>query len=245
VPNVLGGGPLADVRVRQALLKAVDRKSYASTIFWDDYPVVASPLEASTPGFTDLSAALAHDAAGAGDLLDQAGWTLGSDGYRHNGGRKLTLVTLLTANSDGAQLLQDQLKDVGIELQLDVVTSADRLARLKAGTWDLVENYYTRADASILASVLDVTIAIAPPGSQSQDPQTAAHVSDLFAQGLSTTDDDARNKVYAQLQQYILDQAVGIPLYERLQVSGLSGAVQGFAWTSESFLRANDIWKSA
>ena len=28
-------------------------------------------------------------------------------------------------------------------------------------------------------------------------------------------------------------------------VRGLSAAVQGFAWTSETFLRANDLWKSS
>ena len=36
-----------------------------------------------------------------------------------------------------------------------------------------------------------------------------------------------------------------LPVYERVQVSGIAKTVHGFAWTSESFLRANDIWKSA
>jgi peptide/nickel transport system substrate-binding protein len=60
VPNVAKGGPLADLKVRQALQKAIDRKTYASTIYWAEYPVVASVFDSTTPHWTDLSSALAY-----------------------------------------------------------------------------------------------------------------------------------------------------------------------------------------
>jgi peptide/nickel transport system substrate-binding protein len=54
-----------------------------------------------------------------------------------------------------------------------------------------------------------------------------------------------RSAAYGDLQKYVIDQHIAFPIYERVQVSGLSSKVHGFAWTSESFLRANDVWLSA
>ncbi|MDX6353235.1 MAG: peptide/nickel transport system substrate-binding protein, partial [Streptomyces sp.] len=245
LPNLKNGGPLADLRVRQALNKAIDRKSYASTVFWDGYPVVSSPLESSTPGWKNESALLGYDVAGAGTLLDQAGWTLDSDGYRYKSGKKLSLVYITTANSTGAQLLQDQLKKVGIDLQLKVVTAAQRSTLEASGDYDLDESYLTRADPSVLGSTLDLSVVKSAPGANTQDAATAKQVSAYFADGLTTLDETKRFAAYADLQKYLIEQGVVFPIYERVQVSGVSKNIQGFAWTSESFLRANDIWKAS
>jgi peptide/nickel transport system substrate-binding protein len=245
LPNAAAGKTLADIKVRQAINKAIDRKSYASTVFWADYPVVKSPLESSTPGWADESASLAYDKAGAGTLLTSAGWVLGSDGYRAKAGQRLTLTYILTVSTPGAQLLQDQLKQVGIDLQLKVVTSAQTTALYKSGDYDFAETYLTRGDASVLGSILDLSLVKNPTGVNSQDAATATKVSGYFAQGLATTDAAKRAAIYGDLQKYVIDQGVVFPIYERLQVTGLSNKVHGFAWTSESFLRANDIWKSS
>jgi peptide/nickel transport system substrate-binding protein len=244
LPNVTAGHPLSDLRVRQAFNKAIDRKGYASTVFWDGYPVVASPLESSTPGWSDESALLAYDPAGAGTLLDEAGWTKRSDGFRYSGGRKLTLTYLVASNSPGAQLLQDQLKKAGFDVQIKIVTPAQLLTLEKAGSYDITESYLTRGDASVLGSILDLSIVRSAPGKNTQDQPTAKQISQYFADGLANIDSDKRNAAYAALQRYVITQGAAFPLYERLQVSAVSSRIHGFAWTSESFLRANDIWKS-
>ena len=45
------------------------------------------------------------------------------------------------------------------------------------------------------------------------------------------------------MQDYLIDQGVTFPLFERVQEAGVSSHVHGFAFTSESFLRLNDVWK--
>jgi peptide/nickel transport system substrate-binding protein len=244
LPNVKGGRPLSDLKVRQAFNMAIDRRTYASTIFWDGYPVVSSPLEASTPGYTNVSNLLAYDPAGAASLLDAAGWARRPDGFRYKDGKKLTLVYLVGSNPSGAQLLQDQLKKAGFDVQLKVATAAQILTLEKAGDYDLAESYLTRGDASVLGSILDTSVVKAPAGRNTQDAATATQVSRYFADGLANIDADRRNAAYAALQKYVVTQGVAVPLYERLQVSGISSKVHGFAWTSEGFLRANDLWIS-
>ncbi|MCK9896399.1 ABC transporter substrate-binding protein [Frankia sp. AgB32] len=243
-PNVTAGRPLADVAVRKAVQKALDLDSYAKTVFWDDYPVARSPLTSTTPYFTDESAKLTHDPAGAAKLLDGAGWTLGSDGYRHSGGRKLTLTYITPTPSPGDQLIQDQLKKVGIDLQIKVLTIAQLTPQANAGSYDLVATYLTRADPSVLGSAIDQAVSKQYTARYSQDPATAAQVSRLFVTGQSTVDPQRRASAYQDLQNYLVDNAVVFPLYDRVQTAGVSKKVHGFAWTSEAFLRANDIWLS-
>jgi peptide/nickel transport system substrate-binding protein len=245
LPNTTAGRPLSDLKVRQAFNKAVDRAGYASTVFWTGYPVVASPLESSTPGWQDESSLLGYDKAGAAALLDQAGWASASDGYRYKDGKKLSLVYLISSNSNGAQLLQDQVKAVGIDLQLQIVTEAQLTTLENSGSYDLTDSYLTRGDASVLASLLDLSVVKSAPGKNTQDAATAQQVSAYFAQGLATVDTTKRDAAYASLQKYVIEQGVAFPVYERLQVSGLSSKLNGFAWTSEGFIRANDLWKSA
>jgi peptide/nickel transport system substrate-binding protein len=244
LPNVTPGRPLADPTVRTALRKALDLRSYASTIYWDDYPVVASPLERGTPGWKDGSDRLGHDKAGAERLLDEAGWSKGTDGYRAKAGRRLRLRYLLSSGlTTGPQLLQDQLKQVGIELELKIVTQAQNTATLNAGDYDLAGTYLTRADPSVLAAILDLSVVRKAPGKLSQDAATAAKVSEYFARGLATVDSAKRAAVYGELQTYLVEHGVVFPVAERVQTAGVASTVHGFAWTSESFLRANDIWK--
>lgn len=236
-PNVADGKILADERVRHALQQAIDRDSYASTIFGTEYPSVTSIYDTTTPAYQDHGDDLAYDADGAAELLDEAGWTLGDDGYRHKDGQKLTLSTPVIAQfSAGDQLIQDQLKAVGIDLELNVITQAQRSEVLAAGDYDLISTYYTRADPGVIQWIIDARYA----GSQAQavnalTPEQTTEVQALLDQGTTTLDTTARAEVYAELQQYYLDHALAFPTFERVQTAGVSSAVHGFRFTSESF----------
>jgi len=236
-PNVADGKILADERVRHALQQAIDRDSYASTIFGTEYPSVTSIYDTTTPAYQDHGDDLAYDADGAAELLDEAGWTLGDDGYRHKDGQKLTLSTPVIAQfSAGDQLIQDQLKAVGIDLELNVITQAQRSEVLAAGDYDLISTYYTRADPGVIQWIIDARYA----GSQAQavnalTPEQTTEVQALLDQGTTTLDTTARAEVYAELQQYYLDHALAFPTFERVQTAGVSAAVHGFRFTSESF----------
>ena len=245
LPNITDGKPFSELAVRQAFIKAIDLKAYASTVFWDSYPAATSVLDRSTPGYASQADLLGYDLAGAKALLDGAGWTAGPDGYRSKNGKRLTLTYLVAINSPGPQLLQSQLKQAGFDVQIKVVTAGQEVTDEKSGDYDMLESYLTRGDPSVLGAILDTAVVKAPPGINTQDTTTAARVNALFAQGAATTNKTQRATVYGELQKYIIQQGVAFPIYERVQVSGLSSKVHGFAWTSESFLRANDIWKSA
>ncbi|WP_457099170.1 ABC transporter substrate-binding protein [Microbacterium sp. P5_E9] len=246
-PNVADGHPLAELEVRQALQKAIDRKTYAATIYGPDFPVVEGPFNTTTPYFVSQADALAYDPEGAGQLLDDAGWVL-EDGatYRTRDGETLTLEAPITAETPGDVLLQDQLKQIGIDLQLPVYLPADRASLTANGEYDLLATYYTRADPGVLAWILDARYAGSKAfAAASQTPETAAQIQELFDAGLQETDPEARADYYAELQALLIDDGVSFPIFERVQYAATAPDVHGFRFTSESFLSYYDIWKSA
>ncbi len=242
-PNVAPGHPLADAAVRSAVQKSIDRTTYASTIYGADYPVVQGPFDTTTPYAASQAAALAYDPDGAKRLLDAAGWTPGADGIRVKDGRRLTLVDAITAETPGDVLLQDELKAVGIDVQLKVSTVAERPAVITAGDYDLIGTYYTRADPGVLQWILDPAISGSKALAQnSQTPAVAAKVQRLFAAGTKETDEARRAKIYADLQSTLVQDGVSFPVFERVQRVGLSPKVHGFRYTSEAFGSFYDVW---
>ena len=246
-PNVTDGHPLSDPLVRDALQKAIDRETYAATIYGPDYPVVEGAFDSTTPFFVSEADKLAYDPDGAAELLNEAGWTL-EDGatYRTKDGQTLTIVEPITAESPGDVLLQDQLKQIGIQLELTVFQASERASIIANGNYDLIATYYTRADPGVLQWILDDRYSGSKAlAANAQSAETAQQIKDLFDQGLEETDFSARADVYAQLQDLLIDEGVSFPVFERVQQAATASDVHGFRFTSESFLSYYDIWKDA
>lgn len=243
-PNTSSGHVLADPVVRQALQKTIDRASYAKTIFGAKYPVVTSLYDTTTPFYSDRSSALGFDLAGAKSLLDGDGWKVGSDGYRHKDGKTLTIDYPTNATFPGDQLLQDQLKQAGIEFDIRVETAAQWAADRAAGKYDLGVSYLTRADPSVEQSILDTRYATSPVFAQNAaSAAQQSKIQSLFDQGRAAETSDGRDTAYTALQQYLIDdQSLVFPLFERVQNVGVSSKVHGFRFTSEAFGSFSDIW---
>ncbi len=118
---------LSDVRVRKAILLAIDRaeivrkvhrnaRNISRNIFFLDVDLT-KPIHL-VPDYNPKEAAR---------LLDEAGWRLGADGYRYKDGKKLTLELSTTTRQDRkdqATIIQKNLKDIGIELSLKFLASS-------------------------------------------------------------------------------------------------------------------------
>lgn len=115
---------LADRRVRQALLYALDRKMLTERLFAGKQAVADSfvnPLDWAHSG--DLPS-YPHDPGRAAALLDAAGWTEMRQGIRHNAeGKPLSLELMTTAGNRTRELvqqvLQSQWKAVGVDVRIN------------------------------------------------------------------------------------------------------------------------------
>ncbi|EKG31699.1 ABC transporter substrate-binding protein [Pseudomonas avellanae] len=242
-PNTRGNRILADRQVRLALQKAIDRKTYAATVYNPQFPVVSGIYDVTTPFYKNQADKLAYDPQGAERLLDEAGWAKNADGYRYKDGKRLKLVyNLSPAETAGDVLIQDQLRKVGIEFKLNVVTTAEWAANNAAGNYDLTYNYMTRADPIILQTIIDPRSANSSTlATNLYAPQTLPKALELFDAGLTATRSEQRAKAYGDLQDLLIDEGSAFPVYERVWQAATAKNVRNFHWTAEGFALFNDI----
>ena len=89
---------LADKRMRQALMYALDRDALTQQLFGGRQEVALTNINPLDWIFTDKVRTYTHDPAQAAALLDAAGWTMGTDGLRHDvDGKPLTFELMSTA----------------------------------------------------------------------------------------------------------------------------------------------------
>lgn len=229
---------LADPDVRLAIQKAIDREEITATLLGPDDKPAVSPLASSTPYFTDLSDVLEYDPDAAGALLDDAGWTLGSDGIREKDGEKLSfLVTYWQAPKEVLELVQQQLREVGVDLQLKFVSFADSQAASADGTYDFVYGNLTRSDPDVLRTVFT---ADNPTGNTRRTTRTA--VDDLLDEQAAITDAATRQGVVEEAARALVTEGVTIPIYELSTTITAASKVQGLTFEASSRLDFYDAW---
>jgi peptide/nickel transport system substrate-binding protein len=132
-----------DLRVRQALAQAVNVAQMIKHIIYGR-GVQSTGIFTPQVWFFDPSVKpLPYDPAAARKLLDEAGWKVGPDGIRVKEGKRFSF-TLLANNGnevrrDIATLVQDDLKQVGIEVKVEIYEWAVLLKRfVNKGEFDAI-----------------------------------------------------------------------------------------------------------
>lgn len=114
---------LADIRVRQALILALDRKTMTQELFGSRQPVAHTFVSPLDWVFDKNAHQYAYNPKKAAKLLSDAGWELGEQGVRVNHKRqKLSLEIMTTAGNRSRELveqvLQSHWKSLGIEVRI-------------------------------------------------------------------------------------------------------------------------------
>ena len=112
---------LADIKVRRALLAAIDRETMVKRLFEGKQPVAATWVNPLNPNYTPDVPVAKYDPATARALLAEAGWKPGADGIcRNAAGDRLSLEFSTTAGNKlrelQQQVLQSQWKASCIEV---------------------------------------------------------------------------------------------------------------------------------
>jgi peptide/nickel transport system substrate-binding protein len=123
IDTMLDNPLLADRKVRQALLMAIDRKAISDKLFEGKQPVADGPISPLDPMYSDAARHYPYDAAAARRLLDEAGFKEVKNGVRQNAkGERLSLEITTTAGNRVrelvAQVIQSQLRQVGVEVRI-------------------------------------------------------------------------------------------------------------------------------
>lgn len=234
---------VSDPVVRQAITLGINRAQIVSTLLSSSYKPATSILSSSTPGYANLSASLAYDPSKAESLLQADGWTAGSGGIRAKNGTPLKVQIIYpsvdTASAQVLQLVQQQLAQIGVDLELDGLPVDQLAPDQNAGDYDLLWFTLTRADPDILRTVYSVTQkdrAYLPTGNPLET---------LLDEQAATVNQTTRQGLVASAQKLIVQQAYSIPVYEAAQVDAFAATVHGAALDASAQPELFDAWLSS
>lgn len=125
---------LGDIKVREAIMTGIDRAQLATIRFngigYEEELPGSFTLYQTQEGYEDIFGELVQfDVEKAKSLLDEAGWTEGSNGVREKDGETLTLNYVLLGDDPNsrasASATQKMMRDIGVDLQIQERPSSD------------------------------------------------------------------------------------------------------------------------
>ncbi|AGB26710.1 ABC-type dipeptide transport system, periplasmic component (plasmid) [Mycobacterium sp. JS623] len=152
---------LSDAALRRAITRGIDRKTIVDVTqrgLTDNPTPSNNHLFANgQTGYRDNSAPYDYDSDQANRDLDALGWKRGDDGWRYKDGQRLRLLDYyIDSPADDllAQLLQNSLDAIGVDLEINDVAARD--AQTYRPAFDLIQDvrYTGPFPLSIMASTL-------------------------------------------------------------------------------------------
>jgi peptide/nickel transport system substrate-binding protein len=218
--------PLDDVNVRRAVTLAIDREALVAGVM-DGVGTAAYALAPDNLGLAGLVNTQYYDPAEAGALLDTAGWTVGLDGIRSRGGRRLTFA--LGSYVQRAELeplsvaIGDQLRDIGIDVTLERFSDINKT--VAENTFDATMYSFVTAP---FGDVNRALLQLYTPSGTNRDRYSNPAVNELFRQYNEAADSSLRLQLLGQIQQLIAQDAPVAYVMNPFQIVGTSQRVRGF-----------------
>jgi peptide/nickel transport system substrate-binding protein len=233
--------PYNDVKVRQALQAAINRKEIIDTVYTPDWKLATSLIQSNVPGATDHSDLLAYNPGKAEKLLDEAGWTKGANGIRSKDGKQLSLTLYsnpyLATSKSIDELIAQQLGKIGWKVTIrayDVVTFGEKV-RFGGPAVPAYEVTRSFIDAGTVASILTDANNGENWFALGDSDKKLNELRDKIA---SAGTAEIRDPLLDELQKYVLEQGYFIPrtqIVQRIYVQSpkLKGEVyNGVAYAS-------------
>jgi peptide/nickel transport system substrate-binding protein len=223
-----GNPTLHDLKVRIALSHAINNTELAQVV-WAGY---AEPQNTVIPltfktWVNPNTKAYDFNLTEAAQILDNAGYKVGSDGIRvsPNGVKlsfKIEVPSDYAEEYRAAQVIANWWKQIGVQATPQVVdtgTLGDEVVSWKHDTFIWVWSVGEVVGPDYFLSMFQSGEAQpAPNGGLSDSGFSNANYDSLYQQQLQATDPATRQTIIWQMQQILHDNAVYVPLYDPLAV---------------------------
>jgi peptide/nickel transport system substrate-binding protein len=226
--------PVDDVKVRQALAYAADPDEIVNVVFKNAFAASRTLLQPGTIGYDPTGPnAYPTDRTKANALLDQAGWTMGSDGIRTKDGKKLEIIfdligtSIQTLPTKVAEVIQAQCRQVGIQISIKQYDTAGLFAAMQAGNQMTIWGRGQAPDPDTMRTQFHSSY-IGKSTSQRtrfKDPQ----IDKLLDDGAQTIDPAKRADIYEQLSTTIMSNMLVLPHYYHQVLWGTRKTVKDLA----------------
>ncbi len=234
---------LTDLKVRQALVLAIDRETIARQLYGKEGDATANYLTIPAR-LNSKNTKVVFDIARANQLLDEAGWHRGPDGVRQKGGIKLQVTYATTVNTlrqKEQAIVKDGLTKIGVGVTL-VSVDAGVFFSSSPGNNDTDSHFYW--DLEMFTSTYtspfpnffmwrfysgNPAIDIAQKENDWSGRNLLRYVSKeynrLYEQALHELDLKKNDELWIKMNDLVVREAVVIPLINRRRVSARSNTL--------------------
>jgi peptide/nickel transport system substrate-binding protein len=230
--------PFDDVRVRRAMMLGIDPRVLTQAARGGE---AANGLFGSTYAF-NLNEPYRTDPTEAARLLDEAGWRMGSDGFRSKDGRRLSLTLVGTTGwPDFAvyqPIIRAQLRAIGMDVVPRMVEAFFPVAT--SGEFDAL--FRTTHTAPTGDPGFFLNDGIRSEGSRNFGHYASAEMDRLIARLDSLEDPEARRAVALEAQRKLTEDAAVFSVAITPFHIGFSSRVRGYEiWGADYYIIRDDL----
>ncbi|UCB45846.1 MAG: hypothetical protein JSV25_00020 [Spirochaetota bacterium] len=221
--------PTDDRIVRQAISYTIDRERLIDPVYRGTNEPAYSPLEKGTLGYNKAVDKLSvYDPQKAKELLEQAGWKKGADGIRVKDNRRLIVEAALPREQQKlSTVLQSQLKKIGLELVIkeQSIQRTHSIWSMKNYNMVLTSSYWPDPQ------LLNNWFAYDSNGELNWAHYINPKLGDLFLEAENTIFKSRRAEIYKGVQEFLIIDAVVIPLFGKSEVYGVRKEIEGIDYS--------------
>jgi peptide/nickel transport system substrate-binding protein len=123
-----------------------------------------------------------------------------------------------------ANAIQSDLKSIGFEVEREVLEPGAYNEQYGPKTFDLTDWGFSGVDADFLRSHVHTD------GFQNASQVTDPEIDGLLEQAVASSDQDARNAIYTQLQEWNAEYTAIVPLYNPSAITAVGARVDGLRY---------------
>ncbi|MCR5033144.1 MAG: ABC transporter substrate-binding protein [Lachnospiraceae bacterium] len=214
--------PFNDVRVRQALCYAIDPQGILDMAFDGQGSIIGSAVYPTFGKYymPELADAYPTNIEKAKELLAEAGYP---DGFTFS----ITVPSNYQPHVDTAQVIAEQLKEVGITANINLVEWATWLSDVYSGRQ--YETTVIGVDASMLSAGALLDRYRSDASGNFMNFNSPAYDAAIDA-AESSVDDDAKTAAYKQCEQIISDEAASVYIQDMVNLVALNNKYEGYVF---------------
>ena len=202
--------------------------------------ILSDTLFASTIPYCDIKLEpYAYNLELAGQILDDAGWKMGSGNVREKDGQQLNIDLLYNSDSvtekSIAEYLQSEYQSIGVSLNIHGEEEQSYRDNMKAGNFDMVFNICWGTPYDPQSSLAAMRAPVYGDYAAQLGLDDKAEIDDAITEILITTDENRRQELYTYVLTHLHEDAVYIPLTYECNKAIYRSDMKGFHFTQTQY----------
>jgi peptide/nickel transport system substrate-binding protein len=227
--------PLDDVKVRQALNYATDKESMLKSIYFDKVEI-ANHMMPKMKYWREDVAPYEYDPEQAKSLMAQS---KAADGFT----LPIVIPTGDVITQQIAQILKESYAAIGVDVQITNLDIGTAYTNFSGFNYTAGANWYITSDVpapdELAAIQFDYS---AESGTKSFFTNYNSEKATQLVKEAGRSDDAAREQLFGELQQLVMDDAVLVALFFTPARTALHTYVRDFKTVKTAWWRLEDVW---